>query len=287
MDRLQKKCVIVSASIHGLLASALLFGSAFLAPPGKSPDLDVLTVIPDVLTDAQAFNPVGSPNVKQPPALPPPAIAQPPPPAPQPKPESVVKPPEPIREKSAPPKPADETDFTKAATGRHQPVVNPNLATRKSDPRAKSSSDEISDATERAQAKAAADTRRKALAGALAGVGNVATSSTSVDIPPGPGGQAFANYNQVVKSVYWQAWIIPSDVENDRAITKASVTIARDGTVLSARITSPSGDAAVDASVQRTLERVRTIGREFPAGAKEDQRTFTISFNLKAKRQLG
>jgi TonB family protein len=290
MDRLQKKCVIVSASMHGLLAATLLFGSAFLAPSGnKSPDLDVLTVIPDLMVDTPISNPGGNPNVKQPPPLAAPVIVPPPPPAPQPRQETAVKPPQPVPDKPAPEKISDEPDPTRPATGKHVPTVNPKLVTRKADPRAKTSADDNSEAEARAEAKAAADARnraRLALQGAATGIGSVASSSTSVDIP-GPGGQAYANYAQVVKSVYTQAWTVPADVDDDQATTKARVTIARDGRVLSAKIIGPSGNAAVDASVQRTLERVQTIGREFPAGAKEDQRTFTISFNLKAKRQLG
>ena len=71
-----------------------------------------------------------------------------------------------------------------------------------------------------------------------------------------------------------------------RPITKATVTIASDGTVLSARILKPSGDASVDRSVQRTLDRVTFIA-PFPEGAKDKQRTYTINFNLKAKRLSG
>jgi hypothetical protein len=39
----------------------------------------------------------------------------------------------------------------------------------------------------------------------------------------------------------------------------------------------------VDKSVQRTLDRVTFIA-PFPEGAKDKQRTYTINFNLKAKR---
>ena len=67
---------------------------------------------------------------------------------------------------------------------------------------------------------------------------------------------------------------------------KVSVTIASDGTVISARIITPSGDASVDASVQRTLDRVTYIA-PFPEGATEKERTYIINFNLKAKRRLG
>jgi colicin import membrane protein len=283
MDRLQKKCVIASASLHGLLAGALLFGSAFLAPSRKAPDLDVLTVIPATLVDASVSNPGGDPKATQPPPRAPLVKPEPPAPAtkPEPKPEVVTKPPAPAVEKPAPVKPADEPDFTKPAPGKRLPNVSTDLVKRKP-VTANTSTD--SDAGERAQAKAARDAQRKALAGALASISGVASSSTSVEIP-GPGGQAFANYAQAVKSVYTQAWVVPADVDDDQATTKASVTIRRDGTVADARIIRPSGNAAVDASVQRTLERV-TFVAPFPEGAKEDKRTFTISFNLKAKRQL-
>jgi TonB family protein len=55
--------------------------------------------------------------------------------------------------------------------------------------------------------------------------------------------------------------------------------------VISARIITPSGDPGVDASVQHTLDRVPFIA-PFPEGAKEKERTYTINFNLKAKRSL-
>lgn len=103
---------------------------------------------------------------------------------------------------------------------------------------------------------------------------------------PGNSSAAYANYADVVKSVYEQAWVPPDNAENDEANTKVRVTIASDGTVISARIITPSGDAGVDASIQRTLERVTFI-KPFPAGAQEQERTYIINFNLKAKRMLG
>ena len=62
--------------------------------------------------------------------------------------------------------------------------------------------------------------------------------------------------------------------------------IARDGKVASSRILQSSGSPAVDRSIQTTLDRV-TFVAPFPAGAKDSQRTFTISFSLKAKKLLG
>ena len=48
----------------------------------------------------------------------------------------------------------------------------------------------------------------------------------------------------------------------------------------------PSGETGVDSSVQRTLDRIPFIA-PFPEGAKEKERTYTINFNLKAKRGIG
>ena len=90
----------------------------------------------------------------------------------------------------------------------------------------------------------------------------------------------------MVKSIYERAWVPPDDSASDDAITKVTVTIGHDGTVISARVLQGSGDSKVDKSVQRTLDEVTFIA-PFPEGAKEKQRTYTINFNLKAKRLLG
>ena len=97
---------------------------------------------------------------------------------------------------------------------------------------------------------------------------------------------AAANYAQVVKSVYEQAWTPPADTASDDANVKVRVTIASDGTVISAQVLAPSGDTSVDASVQNTLDRVQFIA-PFPAGSTDKERTYIINFNLKAKRLNG
>lgn len=301
MDRIQKNCVLVSTGIHGLLLGAVVFGSAFLAPSTKVADMEVLTIIPATLVDAP-FSGGGNPNVKQAAAPPPqprvqpqPQVQQAPPaPAPTPvtpPPVKTAKPEPPAPETSKPPKPSDEPDFTKPATGRHVPQVNPKKSERKARSRSQNSdsdADSDSDAEERAQAKAAADARRRAqraLSGALAGISGVVSTSTTVDIP-GPGGEAFAGYSQAVKSIYTRAWIEPREVNDDSATVKASVTIRRDGTVEDAHIIQSSGNAAVDASVARTLKSVDYVA-PFPPGSKDSKRAFIIRFDLKAKRQLG
>lgn len=286
MDRFPKKCVVASVSLHGLLAAVLLFGPAFLASRDKAVDMAVLDVIPATLVDA-AFSGGGTPEAKPPPPAPlvrpePPPPAPAPQPQPQPQPQPRPQPPV-TRPTPAPPRPEPAPVVPDKPTKR-LPNISTDLVTRTPDNRDRER--EAAEARERERAEAEARRRvQQALAGTIGRITDIAASSTEVSIP-GPGGQAYANYAQVVKSVYTHAWIVPADVNDDQATTTASVTIARDGNVLAARITQQSGNAAVDASVRRTLERVKFVA-PFPAGATEDKRTFTIKFNLKAKRQLG
>ena len=55
------------------------------------------------------------------------------------------------------------------------------------------------------------------------------------------------------------------------------VTIARDGTVISAHIVTPSGDPNVDAAIQRMLDRVTFIA-PFPESMTENEKTYPINF---------
>jgi TonB family protein len=120
---------------------------------------------------------------------------------------------------------------------------------------------------------------------AIAAIKNNLTAGTQVKIPD-HGPELDPDYAGQVKEIYQMAWILPDDIANDNAITKVRVTIDRNGVVISALILSPSGDANVDSSVQRTLDRV-TFVAPFPDGATEKERTFIINFNLKTKRMLG
>ena len=274
MNRLQKKCVIGIAGVHLLLGVILVVGPAFFYSKPKADDLQVLDVIPANLIDA-AFN-SGVANAAPPPPAPV-APPQPPPPTP------VVTPPAPAPqkvEKTAPVKPPDKLspDNLKpvektAKTEPPKPQISTKLVTR--------AAPKTSPTTDNSQQQ---QRQARAIQSAIRNLKNNLTSATTVDMP-GNSSVAYANYATVVKSVYEQAWILPNDV-SDGANTKVSVTIASDGTVISARIIIPSGDAGLDASVQRTLERVKSIA-PFPEGATEKERTYIINFNPQVKRLLG
>jgi protein TonB len=274
MNRLQKKCVMATAGVHLLLLVILFVGPAFFYSKPKADDLQVLDVIPAHLIDA-AFN-SGVANAQPPPPAPA-APPQPPPPAP------VFTPPVPVPEKIVKAEPVKPPD--KLSPDNLEPVK-----TAKTEPRKIQISTQLVTRTAPKNSPAADNSQQQqrqaqAIRSALRNLKSNLTPGTTIDMP-GNSSVAYANYASVVKSIYEQAWVPPDNADNDEANAKVSVTIANDGTVISAHIVTPSGDAGVDASVQRTLNRVTFIER-FPDDAKEKERTYIINFNLKTKRLLG
>ena len=302
MTRFQKKCYFAAAGFHLLLLVILLVGPAFLTSRAAPDDLPVLDFIPLKATDLPFSNAGGSPTAELP---------KPTPPAPEPPTvEPTPEPPKTILDKILKPAPPEEPqDKPEPVEPKKIDTSNPRVTVKAQDVDDKKTSSktkiEVSKKIVKRSATAAKNTTREsdlaeatAKAAATAAkqradairrlANNVRTglsSSTSVTMP-GPGGEAYANYAQIVKSKYTQEWIAPDDMADDSATAKVSVTIARDGTVVEAHVTRESGSAATDRSVREVLNRVKYI-LPFPDGAKDDQRTFIINFNLKAKKLLG
>lgn len=275
MNRLQKKCVIATTGFHLLLLLILIVGPAFFWSRERPDDTQVLDMIPANLVDSVS---AGVQNA-QPTPVPKPVVT-PPAPTPQP-PAPQVTQPAPTPDKTEPPKPVKDRELPKpdltpvektSADTAHTPKVNLNVVTRTA-PRSPPATSKNSSDNSRV-IKSVLRNLRKNL-------------SPATEIAPvGNSSAAAANYAQVVKSVYEQAWTPPDDTSSDSANVKVRVTIARDGTVISAHVIEASGDRSVDRSVRDTLDRVQFIA-PFPAGTDDTERTYIINFNLKAKRDLG
>jgi TonB family protein len=280
MNRLQKKCLVASTGFHLLLALILVVGPAFVSNKPVADDMPLLEFIPLETTD-EMISGGGNPNAQ---SAPPPQEVRPEPvrtePAPPPKPVEQSRPePEPEPPKPAPKPAPDEAVDTSDTKPKKDfnlvPTVrNPAKATKQN-----------TEAERRA--RQLADARKKAaqqLGKFAEAIGNNLSSGTSVELKgPGGGGVPYANFLQAVKSIYAQAWVVPDGVTDDSATAVASVTIARDGTVLSARIVQHSGNRDVDRSVQGALDRVpRAV--PLPTSARESQRTVTINYNYNPKR---
>ncbi len=268
MNRLQKKCLVAATGFHLLLAVILVVGPAFLSRNDPVDDLPLLEFIPVITTDEQVS---GGGSRTAPPPQPQPPTPQPQPPKPQPQPPKVdpvvrVEPPKVVTPE---PTPVPKKQPPKISL---KPVPRPQ--TTKATPKQQTPPRE--DAQQREQLNASLKALRQNL-----------SSSTEIELPgPGGGGVPYANFERAVKKIYTDAWIVPDGVTDNQATVIAQVTIARDGTVVNARIIKSSGNPLADRSVQATLDRVRTTV-PLPPGTKENQRTLTIEFNVKAKQLLG
>lgn len=287
MNRVAKKCMITSVALHGLLVVILLGGSAFFTSHNNEPAPVVLQFVK--ASDLPGAG-GGNPDATPPPPPPPPVDPTPPTP---PTPQTHVDPPQvkkeeiktrdPVKPKDPVKPPVKDTPVTPAPP-KHQVKVNTTLvkrttndvaATRVAKDRADRAAADARDRAQRnAMAKAALDSANR--------LGKNLSQATTIDTF-GPGGEAYANYGLIVRDVYDRAWLVSDALGDEDSTVKVSVLIARDGTVLSARIIKSSGVPALDKSVQKTLNDVKSIV-PFPEGAKDHERRFDINFNLKAKR---
>jgi protein TonB len=306
MKRLQTKCFIASAAMHSLLALLLFITPAFFLSESKPKDMPALNLIPSKTVDDLMMgggNPQpAQPQVvaPQPPAVkvesrPPPApeekAAKPsnqvaPEPAPAPPEPKVIKPlkptePEPKKNAEKPPPKPDQTAKEKP----RKPDIQPSL-TKESQLSSKEKTTRA-----RAEAEAKAKQQQAQFAANLDRVRqrldkNLSSQATGIDMPDlGGVGEAYANWAWVVVKIFDDAWT-PNDVADNDSTVKVSVTIERAGRVRNFYVIQKSGSSALDKSVVRALERVKSVPA-FPEGAKDYERTLKLNFNLKSKRLSG
>lgn len=278
MTRLQKKCFIASAGMHLLLVVILFIGPGFLSRENKADDVAPLTFVPDMLLDANRQG-GGNPKARPPSPLPPrpsPAVTA----------QSQQDSPKVTAKESPPEKPDPESFEVTNEHKQHKQFVLTQV-TRRPTPTTQTKTKPNTSSDDSAQ-RQWSETKQK-LASQLGHAAESINDNTSSAVEtgsfgPSGGGPSYAGYESWVLTVYRDAWVVPDDATSEDVVTTVSVTIASDGRVISSRIVGRSGDAAVDASVQRTLDRVTSIGRPFPAGARDKQRSYKIPFNLKVKR---
>lgn len=282
-NHMQNKCFIASAGGHLLLASILVFGPAFLPSGGKIEDVKPIKFLPSrtVDTDEQGG---GTPGGGSPP---PPARAIPPTPPRRVPPTPAADPVPPTQARALDPAPQPRQTQRRLPD---VPTVASSMPRNRPDPQAAARALADQRAREARAAEQRAQEIARAFGSASTGISRAVSSSTAIHFDaedgPGGGGPAYANFLSAVKAYYEEAWLVPPGIADDNATTGASVTIARDGTILKAKITRFSGNRDVDRSVQDALDRVTKVA-PLPSTATEDQRTVDINFNVKAKRGLG
>lgn len=285
MNRLQKKCIIFSVTLHLLLIGILLFGSAFLGSQPKNESAVLLTAFDPNMVNDLLNSKGGNPNVQVAPAT-----TQPPATPAQAKPVEAPKPVEPPKarqvtpEKVEPPEPVTKTKFSDdepKPTKRSESLSADELKLTK--PHV-SKPVKIRDQSD-SRAKEYADARRAAqnFERSVQNLSKELSTSTAVELPgPGGGGPLSAAYRDIVASIYNAAWSSPPGLNDDMAKVTVRVIIASDGRVVDGRITKPSGNPAMDHSIQNMLDTV-TFVRPFPDGSKDRERPFEITLSLRAK----
>jgi colicin import membrane protein len=313
MNRFEKKCFIGSAGFHGLLLVVFVFGSAFMAKDTLLKDMGPVVTIDNVKVTDGPNTGGGNPNAN--PAPPAQNLAQPPVPQPKPpdpEPPKVAKPPEPEPDPPKQQEPLKKTESKSKELPKKEMVKDKGEIPVKPVPKNNSAKSDISTTVvkrtnniaqlqKEAAARAAKDKadreawerynqQRLAIAkeaGRVAsGAAKGLTHSTVVEAS-GPGGEAYVNYGSFVREIYDRAWLVSPDLADDDSSAVARITIRRDGTVRSAVLSKASTNASLNKSIRRALDAVREIGKPFPEGAKELERTFNIEFNLKSRRAVG
>ncbi|MBN2507669.1 MAG: TonB family protein [Verrucomicrobia bacterium] len=303
MNRLERKCLLASSGLHALLLILLISGTAFITPAKKPVQAEQLRVVPTRLIDAAFSGGGGDPTapradaqVQGQPIPPKPAPPAPKPEPPAPKPEPPAPKPEPPPKaqlkKEVPRVSLPPTDDAKktaqpkvTAAGKARDTAMPKIELKP----VKRSQSAAAAARAKAEARAweqAARQQASRIGKVVSGLQRAGFEQGTVVAVHGPGGEAYGNYGQFVKSVYEDAWVVTGDFEEETATAQATVVIARDGNVISSHLSKRSGNALLDRSVQAALNKVRFVA-PFPDGAREHSRTFVINFNLNAKRLAG
>ena len=270
MSRLLKKCIFLSIGLHVLVAALLIAAAVFfIAKPDKvQPTLSMIA--PEVLDNILNPKPTKPSPVKPAPTVRRNVVPQPPKPV---QPNKVVPtPPRKVKNTPVPKKPAPLPKVTKSTRPKRPSSKNIRIETSTKNV----GSNAPKPVTTPVPTRPKVDSSK--LTGRVKSLRSQLSAAIKVNVS-GANAAAFTSYAQYVVSVYRRTWqpLIPKNLTRSR-VAVVEVTIDRTGRVLSSRITRKTGDAALDRSVQSALDRVKTIGKDFPAGSKDSKRTFTLDF---------
>lgn len=297
MKRLQKKCLVASFGIHGLLLIIMVVAPAFLTKPEEKKEITPPMKLISGALVAKALAPPPAPEPPAPTPRPTPPPVKPTPKKPEPKkptpkkptPKPVIKKPEPKKTtpKPTPKKTTPKKKVTKPPVKKKTAPTRPkikveipkNLISRPDPQKEKREREARERARAAAAAKAAAD-RRKLIAKL-----NTATSmsfSSQVKVrTAGSGSRATMDYGSYVMGVYDRAWREPRDLSS-RLTATIKVTISRSGSVVSASISRGSGVSRMDSSIRSVLNSIRKF-KPFPSSMNNSRETFTIDFSIREK----
>ena len=269
MIRLVKKCLFLSVGLHLLVLAGLIVWAMFMIVKTDKLPPQLSMIAPEILENILNPQAAPAPDPKPAPVATPVRRIDPTPPRPVKPVQPRIKPtpPRPVKIKPTP-RPENPIKTKPPSKKKHVIKIAQNTHTSKG----------TTSRPPKTQPKVTKPAVSPSQLKNIQNLRNQLSAAIKVNVS-GANRAAFTSYANYVVAVYRRTWepLIPANLGRSR-VAKVSVTIRRDGRVLSARIIRRTGDAALDRSVQRALDRVRTIGKSFPSGSKGSQRTFTLDF---------
>lgn len=277
MSRLLKKCIVLSVGLHVLVVALLIAAATFFITKPEKVQPTLSMIAPEILDNILKPNSTQTAHTPPTPAVrrnvvpqPPKRVEEAPPKTVTPKPVKITPPkkvtPKPTPRKVTPPDKTKTTQPKRIQINTSTKTVgsrNPQQPAKSIPAKPKINSFAL---TQKVQ-----NLRGQLSAGIKVNVSGVNAA-------------AFTSYAQYVVSVYRRTWepLLPKSLAKSR-VAVVSVTVDRSGRVISAHIVRKTGNTELDRSVQRALDRVKTIGKAFPSGSKESKRTFTLDFTPKIR----
>ena len=283
MSRLLKKCIVLSVGLHVLVVALLIAAATFFITKPEKVQPTLSMIAPEILDNILKPNSTQTAHTPPTPAVrrnvvpqPPKRVEEAPPKTVTPKPVKITPPKKVTPSKKVTPKPTPRKVTPPDKTKTTQPKrIQINTSTKT-----------VGSRNPQQPAKsipAKPKINSFALTQKVQNLRGQLSAGIKVNVS-GANAAAFTSYAQYVVSVYRRTWepLLPKSLAKSR-VAVVSVTVDRSGRVISAHIVRKTGNTELDRSVQRALDRVKTIGKAFPSGSKESKRTFTLDFTPKIR----
>ena len=199
-----------------------------------------------------------------------PKIETPTPPEPKPEPLSTPKP-EPLPQPEPKPTPAPKHQV-KVSTAKKKVSVSTSPASTESKPTSTQSREPAGPSASDIKSRLASKIPGEAGGGGGDGAGNAGRPDGVAD--------DFSWYRALIKQSIQSAWKKPPIPAGEKIYTEVEIKISESGAVTFLRISRPSGDSAMDTSVEQAVRSTPRLAKPLPTGLGSPDYTVIIQFKL-------
>ncbi len=286
-----RRTVLIVAGIHIALIAIVGLPFATCQKPQKIQPVEMVDLgslrpgpgspAPPIQNQTPKTQTSPTPPAPQPPALPQPEpevaseptpepiVEAPPPPKPEPKPQ-----PKPEPTPTSKPEPAPQPKPNPQPAPKHQVKVS---GVKKKVTKA---SGEAKAAPQGPPAPSAADIKSRLAASVPGEAPGSGGDGAGMEGRPDGIADDFSWYRALIKQTVQAKWKKPPIPAGEKIVTEVSIRIAPDGTVTFLNLSKPSGDAAMDTSVEAAVRAAAKIPRPLPPGLGTPDYTVIIQFKL-------